>query len=78
VAQSTGSPSQAGNAGAGSGSQPASATPSRYHRFPAHSPQNQTGRSGALNAYFAANTARQLLPANENSGSLSPTIREED
>jgi type IV secretion system protein TrbL len=78
VAQSTSSPSQAGNAGAGSGSQPASATPSRYHRFPAHSPQNQTGRSGALNAYFAANTARQLLPANENSGSLSPTIREED
>ncbi len=78
VAQSTSSPSQAGNAGAGSGSQPASATPSRYHRFPAHSPQNQTGRSGALNAYFAANTARQLLPANENSGSLSPTIREEE
>ncbi len=76
--QSTSSPSHAGNAGAGSGSQPASATPSRYHRFPAHSPQNQTGRSGALNAYFAANTARQLLPANENSGSLSPTIREED
>jgi hypothetical protein len=31
-----------------------------------------------LSAYFAANTARQLLPANENSGSLSPSIRDED
>jgi type IV secretion system protein TrbL len=70
--------SQAGNAAAGSGSQSGGTTPSRYHRFPAHNPQSQTGRSGALNAYFAANTARQLLPANENSGSLSPTIREED
>ena len=78
VAQSTSSPSQAGNAGAGSGSQSASATPSRYHRFPAHTPQSHAGRSRALSAYFAANTARQLLPANENSGSLSPSIREED
>ena len=69
--------SQAGTAGATSGAQSASG-PMRYHRFPAQNPQSPAGRSKALSAYFAANTARQLLPANENSGSLSPSIREED
>jgi type IV secretion system protein TrbL len=57
-----------------------------FHRFPeqsggnggAKSAASNQGRSKALNAYFAANAARQLLPANENSGSLSPSIREED
>jgi type IV secretion system protein TrbL len=78
IAPASNAASQAGNAAAGSGYQSGGKTPSRYHRFPAHNPQSHAGRSGALNAYFAANTARQLLPANENSGSLSPTIREED
>jgi len=59
-------------------SSPASPTDSapRYHRFPAY--EARTPKSRAFNAFFAANTARQLLPANENSGSLSPSIREED
>jgi type IV secretion system protein TrbL len=48
----------------------------RYHRFPAY--EARTSKARAFNAFFAANTARQLLPANENSGSLSPSIREED
>jgi type IV secretion system protein TrbL len=60
----------------GGGSSPA------FHRFPERGgpsgSSNSAGRSRALNAYFAANAARQLLPANENSGSLSPSIREED
>jgi type IV secretion system protein TrbL len=57
---------------------PASPTDSapRYHRFPAY--EARTPKSRAFNAFFAANTARQLLPANENTGSLSPSIREED
>jgi type IV secretion system protein TrbL len=74
---SSSSASQSGNMSAAASSQSAN-SPTRYHRFPAHTPQNHTGRSKALSAYFAANTARQLLPANENSGSLSPSIREED
>jgi type IV secretion system protein TrbL len=53
-----------------------------FHRFPekggASGSSNGAGRSKAFSAYFAANAARQLLPANENSGSLSPSIREED
>jgi type IV secretion system protein TrbL len=53
-----------------------------FHRFPekggASGSSNGAGRSKAFNAYFAANAARQLLPANENSGSLNPSIREED
>ncbi|WP_232780932.1 P-type conjugative transfer protein TrbL [Aquidulcibacter paucihalophilus] len=69
--------SQTGTGSARSGAQ-SSNSPTRYHRFPAHTPQSHAGRSKALSAYFAANTARQLLPANENSGSLSPSIREED
>lgn len=69
--------SQSGTASAALSTQSAN-SPTRYHRFPAHTPQAHAGRSKALSAYFAANTARQLLPANENTGSLSPTIREED
>jgi type IV secretion system protein TrbL len=63
---------------AGSASSPPSSTGSapRYHRFPAY--EARTPKSRAFNAFFAANTARQLLPANENTGSLSPSIREED
>jgi hypothetical protein len=59
-------------------SQQATSSAPRYHRFPAHSPQGQGARSKAFNAYFAANTARQLMPANENTGTLNPSIREED
>jgi type IV secretion system protein TrbL len=59
-------------------SQQATSSAPRYHRFPAHGPQGQGARSKAFNAYFAANTARQLMPANENSGTLNPSIREED
>ena len=36
------------------------------------------GRSGALNAYLIANTGRQLMPSQEQSGSLSPDIKKED
>jgi hypothetical protein len=63
---------------AGSASSPPSSTYSapRYHRFPAY--EARTPKARAFNAFFAANTARQLLPANENTGSLSPSIREED
>jgi type IV secretion system protein TrbL len=82
------------SSGGSSGSSPAPATagtsgsaasgpaPQNFHRFPEKSAAsgsgNSAGRSKAFNAYFAANAARQLLPANENSGSLSPSIREED
>ncbi|MCA3697733.1 P-type conjugative transfer protein TrbL [Aquidulcibacter sp.] len=74
---SSSSASQSGNMGSAASPQSGN-SPTRYHRFPAHNPQSHAGRSKALSAYFAANTARQLLPANENSGSLSPSIREED
>ncbi len=69
---------QSGYGAASNSSSPASSTDSapRYHRFPAY--EAQTPKSRAFNAFFAVNTARQLLPANENSGSLSPSIREED
>jgi type IV secretion system protein TrbL len=69
------SPESATNATQGSIPQSASSQ-TRYHRFPAY--EARTPKSRAFNAFFAANTARQLLPANENSGSLSPSIREED
>jgi type IV secretion system protein TrbL len=75
-ASSTSQSSPSSGASGGASSQ-------NFHRFPeptgGGSPRAaQTGRSKAFNAYFAANAARQLLPANENSGSLSPSIREED
>jgi type IV secretion system protein TrbL len=74
-----GAPSSGGSSGgAGNGG----SAPQNFHRFPekgaASGSSNGAGRSKAFNAYFAANAARQLLPANENSGSLSPSIREED
>jgi type IV secretion system protein TrbL len=73
-----------GSSSAGSGlSSGGGAVPQNFHRFPenggaASSGSSNASRSNAFNAYFAANAARQLLPANENSGSLSPSIREED
>jgi type IV secretion system protein TrbL len=63
------------------GSSASGGSPQNFHRFPERggsSGGSQSGRSRAFNAYFAANAARQILPANENSGSLSPSIREED
>jgi type IV secretion system protein TrbL len=66
----------AGGAQSAAGSAPASGQ--RYHRFPAYSPQQKAAKARAFNAYFAANTARQLMPANENTGTLNPSIREED
>jgi type IV secretion system protein TrbL len=74
-----GAPSSGGSSGGAGNGAPA---PQNFHRFPekggASGSSNGAGRSKAFNAYFAANAARQLLPANENSGSLSPSIREED
>lgn len=69
------SPESAINATQGSSPQSANSQ-ARYHRFPAY--EARTPKARAFNAFFAANTARQLLPANENSGSLSPSIREGD
>jgi type IV secretion system protein TrbL len=64
----------------GSGTTPSTASDDapRYHRFPAYSPQQKAAKARAFNAYFAANTARQLMPSNENTGTLNPSIREED
>jgi type IV secretion system protein TrbL len=73
-----------GSSSAGSGlSSGGGASSQGFHRFPekggaGSSSGSSASRSNAFNAYFAANAARQLLPANENSGSLSPSIREED
>lgn len=69
----------AGTAGANQSA--AASTPAaaqRYHRFPERGSAQTANRSRAFNAYFAANTARQLMPANENTGTLNPSIREED
>ena len=52
--------------------------PQRYHRFPERTPGQQATRARAFNAFWTANAARQLMPANENGGSLNPSIREED
>lgn len=60
------------------GAASATSSPQRYHRFPAYSPQQKAAKARAFNAYFAANTARQLMPANENTGTINPSIREED
>lgn len=49
----------------------ASASPHR----PAPRPK---GRGGALNTYLIANTGRQLMPSQEQSGSLSPDIKKEN
>jgi type IV secretion system protein TrbL len=80
------SPSSAPSSGSAGGASAPAGGGQAFHRFPeqsggnggAKSAASNQGRSKALNAYFAANAARQLLPANENSGSLSPSIREED
>jgi type IV secretion system protein TrbL len=89
TAPSTSGTSPSGNASGGSSSAGSGLSsgggtaPQNFHRFPekggaASSGSSSASRSNAFNAYFAANAARQLLPANENSGSLSPSIREED
>jgi type IV secretion system protein TrbL len=79
---SAGSSSKPRSGGSPSSGTSGSGSPQTFHRFPekagASGSGHSTGRSKAFNAYFAANAARQLLPANENSGSLSPSIREED
>ena len=69
--------------GAASSASPSSSTPSpppppsaaSIARGPAPKPK---GRGGALNAYLIANTGRQLMPSQEQSGSLSPDIKKED
>jgi type IV secretion system protein TrbL len=79
--ESVGSSSAPSSGGPTSGGSASGGSPQNFHRFPERgqsSGGSQSGRSRAFNAYFAANAARQLLPANENSGSLSPSIREED
>jgi type IV secretion system protein TrbL len=50
----------------------------RYHRFPERSVAQTATRARAFNAFWTANAARQLMPANENAGALNPSIREED
>lgn len=50
----------------------------RYHRFPERSAAQTATRARAFNAFWTANAARQLMPANENAGALNPSIREED
>ena len=64
--------------GAGSSAAPSASPPQRYHRFPERAPGQQATRARAFNAFWTANAARQLMPANENGGSLNPSIREED
>ncbi|MFN9148843.1 MAG: P-type conjugative transfer protein TrbL [Hyphomonadaceae bacterium] len=76
AATSSGAIAPATSASSASSSPSPTDSAPRYHRFPAY--EARTPKARAFNAFFAANTARQLLPANENSGSLSPSIREED
>lgn len=73
----SGSPANSA-AGAATGAPGATPSPQRYHRFPEASPGEPGGRARAFNAFWTANAARQLMPANENGGSLNPSIREED
>jgi type IV secretion system protein TrbL len=71
---SGGSASQPG-AAAATPSPPSSPPAPASARAPAPKPK---GRGGALNAYLVANTGRQLMPSQEQSGSLSPDIKKED
>jgi type IV secretion system protein TrbL len=64
--------------GAASSAAPSASGPQRYHRFPERASGQQATRARAFNAFWTANAARQLMPANENGGSLNPSIREED
>ena len=64
--------------GAASGAAPSASPSQRYHRFPERASGQQATRARAFNAFWTANAARQLMPANENGGSLNPSIREED
>lgn len=56
-----------------------------FHRATAASPDGdggrgprRAGRSGALHAFFIANSGRSLMPASEASGALSPRLKAED
>ncbi|MFN4041541.1 MAG: P-type conjugative transfer protein TrbL, partial [Brevundimonas sp.] len=56
-----------------------------FHRAAAESPGDdggrglrRAGRSGALQAFFIANSGRSLMPASEASGALSPRLKAED
>ncbi|MGV9009938.1 P-type conjugative transfer protein TrbL [Brevundimonas sp.] len=54
-----------------------------FHRAAARTPSDPdagraSGRSGALQAFFAANAGRSLLPAGETSGVLSPSLKTEE
>ena len=69
---------QAGADKAQSTAVPSASASQRYHRFPERAPGQRATRARALNAFWTANAARQLMPANENGGSLNPSIREED
>jgi type IV secretion system protein TrbL len=69
-----------GGAAASASSSPAPSSPSRppapsAARSPSPKPK---GRGGALNAYLVANTGRQLMPSQEQSGAISPDIKKED
>lgn len=74
-ASATGGGAAGAAAGAAAAAGPAA---QRYHRFPDRTPAQTVRRSRAFNAFWTANTARQLMPANENAGALTPSIREED
>ena len=37
--------------------------------------EKRNARAGALQAFFAANAARSLLPGQESSGTLSPQLK---
>jgi type IV secretion system protein TrbL len=72
--------------GGGGGAGPSS-TPSASSTPPALPPASSSssgrapktkGRGGALNAYLVANTGRQLMPSQEQSGAVSPDIKKED
>jgi type IV secretion system protein TrbL len=78
------SPGQAPAGGGGAAAAPSSASaPPPPPRPPApnaarpNAPKPK-GRGGALNAYLVANTGRQLMPSQEQSGALSPDIKKED
>jgi type IV secretion system protein TrbL len=54
-----------------------------FHRAAAAGSRGQgashaVGRSGALQAFFAANAGRSLLPSGESSGVLSPSLKTEE
>jgi type IV secretion system protein TrbL len=74
-------PPPSGGGGGASASSPGSTPPPAPPPAPAvtrTSAPRPKGRGGALNTYLIANTGRQLMPSQEQSGSLSPDIKKED